>query len=72
MALYKKRPFRGTAASTSSGEQWLVTLHRPFPVIYSFRPTLGLRSTRQTWAPRRAAVMAAIMPAAPPPTTTRL
>lgn len=56
-------------ASTSSGGQWLVTLHRPLPVMYSLRPTLGLRSSSRTAAPVSAAEMAAIMPAAPPPTT---
>ena len=69
-ALQRNFPFRGVAARTSSGEQWLVTLHRPLPVMYSFRPTFWLRSMRVTAAPCRAAQMAAIMPAAPPPTTT--
>ena len=59
MALNRKRLFRGVAARASSGVQWLVTLQRPLPVMYSLRPTFWLRSTRHTSAPSRAAEMAA-------------
>ena len=46
-ALYRKRPFRVTCASTPSGVVLLVRLHRPLPVMYSLRPSfsLGSRST---------------------------
>ena len=71
-ALYKNLPLRGMEAIISSSEQWLVTLHRPFPVMYSLRPTFSLGSTSTTWAPPLAAEMAAIIPAAPAPTTITL
>ena len=69
-ALYRKRPFRVTCASTPSGVVLLVRLHRPLPVMYSLRPSFSLGSRSTTAAPARRAASAAIIPAAPPPTTT--
>ena len=69
-ALVRKRGFRGMFAIHSCTELALVRLHRPFPVIYIFRPNLGFRSSKVTLAPDWAAKRAAIHPAAPPPITT--
>ena len=41
-ALYKNLPLRGMEAIISSSEQWLVTLHRPLPVMFSFFPSRRL------------------------------
>ena len=67
-APYKNRPLPGMLASSVSRSQSLVTLHRPLPVIFTFLPSRSLGSSSVTAAPCRAAVMAAIRPAAPPPT----
>ena len=69
-APYKNRPLPGMLASSVSRSQSLVTLHRPLPVIFTFLPSRSLGSSSVTAAPCRAAVMAAIRPAAPPPITT--
>ena len=69
-ALYKNRPLPGMFPSSVSRSQSLVTLHRPLPVIFTFLPSRSLGSSSVTTAPHRAAVMAAISPAAPPPMTT--
>ena len=76
-ALYRKRGFVSTCRRNSSRSQSLVTLHRPFPVMRSLRQGRSPRSRRSTppsgspavckvWA----AAIAAIMPAAPAPTTS--
>jgi len=44
-------------------------LQRPAPLIKSFFPSFVIFSQRSTEAPRRFAKIAAVMPAAPPPTT---
>jgi hypothetical protein len=44
-------------------------LQRPFPEIRIFRPNCALPSNKVTRSPDSAATMAAIIPAAPPPTT---
>jgi hypothetical protein len=46
------------------------TLQRPPPLIRIFRPPSSVRSSSVTFAPPRAAWIAAIRPAAPAPTTT--
>ena len=69
ITLNRNRPFRGTFRKTSWAEQSLVKLHRPLPVISSFFPSLPFRSRSSTRLPLWAAVMAAIIPAGPPPIT---
>ena len=69
IALNRNRPFLGTFCKTSWAVQSLVTLHRPLPVISSFFPSLPFRSRSRTRFPSFAAVMAAIIPAGPPPIT---
>lgn len=49
----------------------LVRLHRPLPLTRIFRPQRSVFSSKSTRAPARAAAEAAIIPAAPPPITTR-
>ena len=66
-ALNRNLPLRGIFCSTSWAEQSLVTLQRPLPVISSFLPRRSLRSSSSTLAPCWAAVMAANIPAGPPP-----
>jgi hypothetical protein len=54
---------------TSSGEHRLVTLQRPLPVMRSFFPRRPFFSNNRTRAPCWAAIMAANIPAGPPPIT---
>jgi len=68
-ALNKNLPLCTVFCMTFSGSQSFVKLQRPFPVIISFRRGLSFRSNTRTFEPHSAAVMAAIIPAAPPPTT---
>ena len=70
MELYKNLPLRGVFCKTSCPVQSFVTLQRPFPVIRSFLPRRSFRSSKSTFCPRLAAVMAANIPAGPKPTTT--
>ena len=67
MALNRNLPFLGVFCSTSWAVQLLVTLQRPFPVISSFLPNRSFRSRIRIFAPFWAAVMAANIPAGPPP-----
>ena len=59
----------GTLFIKVATSQLFRILQRPLPVIISFLPTRGFFLIRVTEAPRRAAVPAAIMPAAPAPMT---
>ena len=68
-AEYRNRPFCGTFASSSSQPASFVTLHRPLPVMLSFLPSRSFGSSSVTAVPLRAAQIAAIIPAAPPPIT---
>ena len=67
---YKNRGFCGTWASSSSQVLSFVTLQRPLPVMFTFLPRRSFGSSSVTYAPLRAAQIAAIMPPAPPPMTT--
>lgn len=58
-----------TCEANSSAGRALVTLQRPLPVMRTLRPDFSIFSISSTRRPARAAVPAAIMPAAPAPTT---
>ena len=52
--------------------QLFVMLQRPLPVMRSFLPSRGFRSSKRTDLPYRpAAMQAAVIPAAPPPMIIR-
>ncbi len=68
-AVAKNAAFVRTCEANSSGGRALVTLHRPLPVMRTLRPDFSIFSSSSTRSPLRAAVPAAIMPAAPAPTT---
>jgi hypothetical protein len=65
----RKRPFLPKWGMKSDTEEKLLRLHLPLPVILNLRPGRSIRSNSIVLAPWRAAVPAAIKPAAPPPTT---
>ena len=69
LTAYKNLGFDITLERSCSQPISLVTLHLPFPVINNFFPSFSFFSYSVTVFPFLAAVIAAIMPAAPPPTT---
>ena len=68
-ATSKKSALTRIASLNSSGGRAFVRLHRPLPEILILRPAFSIFSIRSTCLPFRAAVAAAIMPAAPAPIT---
>ncbi|GFI48186.1 hypothetical protein IMSAGC019_03513 [Lachnospiraceae bacterium] len=66
-ALYRNFSLLTRLWKNSSLLQPLVRLHLPFPVIKSFFPVFSFCSRSVVSAPRADALMAAIMPAGPPP-----
>ena len=65
----KNSAFARTCSANSSAGRALVTLQRPLPVMRTLRPDFSIFSSSNTRNPLRAAVPAAIIPAAPAPTT---
>ncbi len=66
-AVYKNFPLCKKLAIISSRSLAVVTLQRPFPLMSIFLPSRSFFSKSVTVAPCSAAVMAAIIPLAPPP-----
>ena len=64
--------FFGNLNINSSNDAAFVILHRPLPVIRSFLPNDAFFSSKTTLLPSCADLIAAIIPAGPPPTTITL